>query len=96
MTGSGNTAVERSVQIVNRLGMHARPAAEFVKLTARYSAQIHVEKEGLEVDGKSIMGVLMLAAGKGMWVKVECRGAQAQECLTELRKLIADKFGESQ
>ena len=54
--------VERVVQIVNRAGMHARPAAEFVKLAGRFKADIHVEKDGLRVNGKSIMGVLMLAA----------------------------------
>ncbi|NJD19948.1 MAG: HPr family phosphocarrier protein, partial [Gemmatimonadetes bacterium] len=74
---SGNGRVERQVQIVNRAGMHARPAAEFVKIAGRFTCEITVEKDGLEVSGKSIMGVLMLAAEQGSWLRLTASGAAA-------------------
>jgi phosphocarrier protein len=94
MNGSGDAALERSVRIVNRMGLHARPAAEFVKLAARFSAHIRVEKEGLEVDGKSIMGVLMLAAEQGSQLTIRAEGKDAEAALTALVELVGGGFHE--
>jgi phosphocarrier protein len=85
----------RSVQIVNKLGMHARPAAEFVKLAGSFRAEIKVEKAGLEVDGKSIMGVLMLAAEQGSMLIIRAAGADADEALTALAELVDGGFHEA-
>jgi phosphocarrier protein len=92
---SGDTAIERSVQIVNRLGMHARPAAEFVKLASRFRADVRVEKEGLEVDGKSIMGVLMLAAEQGSQLTIRAAGHDAEAALAALCELVDGGFHEA-
>lgn len=83
-------------EIVNALGLHARAAAQLVKVANRYKSEVWVECEGQKVNGKSIMGVLMLAAAQGMRVRVECRGEDAQGCLQEIGKLIQNRFGESQ
>ena len=88
--------VEREVQIVNRAGLHARPAAEFVKIAGRYTASIRVEKDGLEVNGKSIMGVLMLAAHRESFVSVRAEGPDASEAVDAIGELIADKFEEAE
>jgi phosphocarrier protein HPr len=84
----------RTVRIVNRLGMHARPAAEFVKLAGRYSARISVAKEGLEVNGKSIMGVLMLAAEQGSELRITGEGEDASEAVAALSALVNRGFEE--
>jgi phosphocarrier protein len=94
MSGNGNPVLERSVQIVNRLGLHARPAAEFVKLAGRFRAEIRVEKEGLEVDGKSIMGVLMLAAEHGSQLIIRAEGTDAEDALAALVELVDGGFYE--
>lgn len=91
MTGNGR--LEREVQILNRAGMHARPAAEFVKTAGRFAADITVEKDGLEVNGKSIMGVLMLAAEQGSWLRLRASGADAAEALESLVDLVGRGFG---
>ncbi len=82
--------------IRNRLGLHARAAAAFVKTSNRYQADVFVRKDGDEVNGKSIMGVLMLAAAKGSEIEVEARGDDAKDCVEALGKLIAEKFGEGE
>lgn len=87
--------IERSVEIVNRLGLHARPAAEFVKLAGRFTAEIRVEKDGLEVDGKSIMGVLMLAAEHGSRIVIRAEGADAEQALGALADLVCRGFHEA-
>jgi phosphocarrier protein len=92
---SGDIVVERTVRIVNRLGMHARPAAEFVKLAARFRSHIRVEKEGLEVDGKSIMGVLMLAAEQGSELIIRAEGSDAESALAALVELVDGGFHEA-
>ena len=92
---SGDAVIERSVQIVNRLGMHARPAAEFVKLASRFRADVRVEKEGLEVDGKSIMGVLMLAAEQGSQLTIRAEGHDAEAALAALCELVDGGFHEA-
>ena len=87
--------VTRSVRIVNRAGMHARPAAEFVKLASRYDSEIEVSKDGLSVNGKSIMGVLMLAAEFGSEITIRAHGADATEALQGLSDLVDRGFEEA-
>jgi len=86
--------VEREVQIVNRAGMHARPAAEFVKLAGRFRAEITVAKDDLSVNGKSIMGVLMLAAERGSRLKLSARGDDAEDAVQALATLVSGGFEE--
>ena len=74
--------------------MHARPAAEFVKTAGRFSAEITVEKDGLEVNGKSIMGVLMLAAEQGSWLRLTASGTDADAALDALVDLVGRGFSE--
>ena len=85
---------ERTVQIVNKAGLHARPAAEIVKLAARYTSDITVVRDELEVNGKSIMGVMMLAAECGSTLQLKAEGPDAAEALDALERLIESKFGE--
>jgi phosphocarrier protein len=86
--------VEAEFEIVNQLGLHARAAAQLVQLANRHKSEVFLTCEGQTVNGKSIMGVLMLAAAQGMRVKVACKGEDAQACLSEIGQLIANKFGE--
>ncbi len=86
--------VEATVRIRNREGLHARPAAEFVKLASRFGAEVWVEKDGLEVNGKSIMGVLMLAAEAGSRLRIRAVGDDAEEALAGLVELVEAGFGE--
>jgi len=87
-------SVQREVEIVNRAGMHARPAAEFVKLAGRFSAEIRVEKDGLEVNGKSIMGMLMLAAERGSRLRLSAVGEDATDAVEALSDLVGRGFEE--
>jgi len=87
-------AVEVRVRIRNRAGLHARPAAEFVKRAGRFSSDIRVEKKGLEVNGKSIMGVLMLAAEKGTEITIRADGDDADEAVRALAGFVNDGFEE--
>lgn len=86
--------VEAEYTIINALGLHARAAAQLVKAANRAACEVELECEGQAVNGKSIMGVLMLAAAQGMKVKVRCTGEGAKACLEEIAGLIANKFGE--
>ncbi len=86
--------VERTFLIVNTLGLHARAAAQLVQTANRYRAEVHVEKEGMDVNGKSIMGVLTLAAAKGTEIVVRCSGDDAEEAMTALAAVIENGFGE--
>jgi phosphocarrier protein HPr len=86
---------ERSVRIVNKLGLHARPAAEIVKTAARFKSEITIVRDDLEVNGKSIMGVMMLAAEFGSTILMRAEGADADAALDALAALAAAKFGES-
>lgn len=86
--------VECDIEIVNRAGMHARPAAEFVKLAGRFRSEITLAKDGLSVNGKSIMGVLMLAAGQGSRLKVSARGEDAEDAVRALKELVSNGFDE--
>ena len=84
----------RTLDIVNKLGLHARAAAQFVKVAGAYGANVSVEKDGQCVDGKSIMAVMMLAAAKGARITVEAEGADADAALEAIAELVADRFGE--
>ena len=84
----------RDIVIVNKLGVHARPAAMFVKVANRYDSEIMVEKDGEVVNGKSIMGLMMLAAGPGSKLHVRASGADALQALNELEALVKRKFDE--
>ena len=86
--------VEREVDIVNRLGLHARAAAKFVHAAGRYSSKIMVEKDGEAVDAKSILGLLLLAAAQGSRIVIRCDGEDEEEALSTLASLIADRFEE--
>jgi phosphocarrier protein len=86
---------ERSVRIQNRNGVHARPAAEIVKLAARFKCDITIIRDDLEVNGKSIMGVMMLAAEFGSTVTLRAVGPDADAAVEQLATLISSKFGES-
>jgi len=85
---------ERSFTIVNSLGLHARPAAIVVQTANRFRSDIQFEKDGLQINAKSIMGVLTLAAGKGSMVVVVCEGEDAAEALEALAKVFESGFGE--
>jgi phosphocarrier protein len=85
---------ERSVKIVNKLGVHARPAAEIVKLAARFKSNITIVRDDMEVNGKSIMGVMMLAAENGSTILLRAEGDDADAALDALAALVANGFGE--
>ncbi len=86
--------VERTAPIVNSLGLHARPAAEFVKTANRFHAQISVRKDDLEVNAKSIMGMMMLAAECGSSLLIRADGDDAEQAVAALLALVAAGFGE--
>jgi len=86
--------IEREARIVNPLGMHARPAAEFVKVASRFRSRIEVRKDELVVNGKSIMGVMMLAAECGSSLMIKTDGDDAAEAMDALLALVADGFHE--
>ncbi len=90
---SGNR-IDREVTIGNKLGLHARPAAMFVRIANRFSADIWVEKDGEEINGKSIMGLMLLAAGCGSKLKITAEGSDAEDAIKEIEALIARKFDE--
>ncbi len=84
----------KELTISNKLGIHARPAAQFVKTANKFEADIRVEKDGEEVDGKSIMGLMMLAAGHGSVVNIAAEGADAEDALKALEDLVVRNFEE--
>jgi phosphocarrier protein len=84
----------KTFSIGNELGLHARAAAQFVKIASRYASEITVEKDSREVNGKSIMGILMLAAAKGSKILVKASGPDAGAALNAIEELIRNKFGE--
>lgn len=84
----------KDLVIENRNGLHARPAALFVKTASRFRAEVWVEKDEERVNGKSIMGLMMLAAGKGSVLRVTAEGDDADSVITELDALIRTRFGE--
>lgn len=86
--------LRRELSIINRLGLHARAAARFVNLASQYQATIEVERDGQRVNGKSIMGVMMLAAAQGSTITIHAAGDDAEQALGALSKLVAQRFGE--
>jgi|YelNatPaOPRAMG01_1025707.scaffolds.fasta_scaffold00681_6 phosphocarrier protein len=99
MSGSKNihekaTQAFKELEILNSLGIHARPAAMFVKIATKFKSQVFVEKDGERVNGKSIMGLLMLAAGPGSRIRIYADGPDANKAIEELEALITNKFGE--
>ena len=89
-----NEFLIKELTISNKLGIHARPAALFVKTANRFACEIFVEKDGEKINGKSIMGLMMLAAGPGSKVTLHVRGADAAQAITELEALVQRKFDE--
>jgi phosphocarrier protein HPr len=87
--------VEREVVIENKLGLHARPAAEFVKIAAKFNSEITICRDDLEVNGKSIMGVMMLAAEHGSTITLRAEGPDEEEAVQALTDLIRNRFRES-
>jgi phosphocarrier protein len=88
--------LQREVEIINKLGLHARASAKLTQLAARYQSEVHMARNGRKVNAKSIMGVMMLAAGKGSKVMLEVSGPDQQEAMDALCALIGDYFGEGQ
>ena len=85
-----------SAEIVNKLGLHARAAAKLTHLAGGFQCDLWISRSGRRVNAKSIMGVMMLAAGQGTSVQIEAQGADAEQAIAALTKLIADKFGEGE
>jgi phosphocarrier protein HPr len=88
--------IEKTFKIINKLGLHARAAAKFVAHAGRYESEITITKGNQTVNGKSIMGVMMLAASFGSEILIRAQGVDEADALTDLEKLIADRFGEAQ
>lgn len=86
--------VERTVTIANRNGLHARPAAEIVKAAARFTSDVTIVRDDLEVNGKSIMGVMMLAAECGATITLRAAGPDADEAVEAIARIVESKFGE--
>jgi len=91
---SARKEITRELVVSNKLGIHARPAAMFVKIASRFECDIFVEKDGERVNGKSIMGLMMLAAGPGSRLKVVAAGSDAAQALNDLEALLKRKFDE--
>lgn len=86
--------IRKEVTLLNRLGLHIRPAAQFTKIAARYKADVYLVRDDMRVNAKSIMGVMMLAAGRGTRLTLECTGEDEEALCAELLQLIENKFGE--
>jgi phosphocarrier protein len=87
---------QAEVEIINKLGLHARASAKFTQVAAGFKSQVWLSRNGRRVNAKSIMGVMMLAAGKGSRVLIETEGEDAEAALAALTGLVAERFGESQ
>ncbi|MES3022509.1 MAG: HPr family phosphocarrier protein [Pseudomonadota bacterium] len=88
--------IRQELEIVNKLGLHARASAKFTQMAAKYQSEVWLTRNGRRINAKSIMGVMMLAAGKGAKVVLEAEGADEQACVDALAGLINDKFGEGE
>ena len=86
----------RTVEIVNKRGLHARASAKFVKMASGYEAEVRVTKDGQTVDARSIMGLMMLAAGPGCSIEIEAEGPEAEAALAALEALVTAKFDEEE
>jgi phosphocarrier protein len=89
-------AASRTVEIVNKRGLHARASAKFVKLATEFDAEVRVSRDGTVVDARSIMGLMMLAAGPGCTIEIEAEGPEASQAVDALAGLIADRFQEDE
>lgn len=89
-------SIDRNIEIINKLGMHARAAAQFVQLASNFQSHIEIEKDNRRVNGKSIMGVMMLAASKGSEVTLYADGEDEEESLNKLEELINNRFNEDE
>lgn len=87
-------SAEITLEIVNELGLHARAATKFVQLAAKFDCDVELEKDGQNVNGKSIMGVLMLVASKGTTITIAGKGTQAEQAVAALAQLVDERFGE--
>jgi phosphocarrier protein HPr len=87
--------VSREVTIVNQLGLHARAAARFVRLASQYAATVRVARGARELDGKSILGLLLLGAARGCTITIRAEGSDADQAVDALARLVAEGFGES-
>lgn len=87
--------VTKELLVQNKMGIHARPAAMIVRITNKFKSEVHVEKDDEQVNGKSIMGLMMLAAARGSKVKFVATGPDAEQMLTEIEALFAKKFDEA-
>ena len=88
--------LQREVEIINKLGLHARASAKLTQVAGQFKANVWVSRNGRRVNAKSIMGVMMLAAGQGSSVTVEANGHDAEAALSAIQQLIADRFGEGE
>ena len=91
---SAVVTVTRELVVANKVGIHARPAASLVKVASRFESEIFLEKDGERINGKSIMGLLMLAAGPGCKLRLEVTGFDAEQATKEIEELFENKFGE--
>jgi len=89
-------SINQNIEIINKLGMHARAAAQFVQIASGFNSHIEIEKDGRKVNGKSIMGVMMLAAGKGSEVILYADGEDEDESIQKLVELINNRFNEDE
>jgi phosphocarrier protein HPr len=88
--------LRREVEVINKLGLHARASAKLTQLSAKYACDVFIERNGRRVNAKSIMGVMMLAAGKGAMLTLETNGPREEEAMEAIVALIGDYFGEGQ
>jgi len=88
--------ISKNIEIINKLGMHARAAAKFVKIASGFNSHVDVEKNGQRINGKSIMGVMMLAAGKGSIITLHIDGDDSDGCVSALENLINNRFDEDE
>jgi phosphocarrier protein HPr len=89
-------AATRTVEIVNKRGLHARASAKFVKTASAFDAEVRVSKDGQTVDARSIMGLMMLAAGPGCSIEIEAEGAEAEAAVQALEQLVTARFDEDE
>jgi len=86
----------QDIQIINRLGLHARAATKLVQTASQFKADVHIVKDGQRVSGKSILGVMMLAAAKGSQIAIEANGSDEEQAINALTSLINERFGEDE
>jgi phosphocarrier protein HPr len=88
--------IQQEIQIINKLGLHARASAKLTQLASQFQSEVWLTRNQRRINGKSIMGVMMLAAGKGSTVQLEVNGPDEENCVAALTKLIQDRFGEAE